>query len=87
MPIFTITAVPYDLYEKPLLAFRTADRDLYKTTERELHRRFRNDYIFSTDAAELIDCPECGLPLSEHGTTTEIDTLESCVEIDNIGDL
>ena len=44
-------------------------------------------YNFVEEREDLEDCPECGLPLSEHGTTTEIDTLESCIEIDRIGDL
>jgi len=73
-------------YDECVLAHRTTSFSSHHLEMVKL-RTGRYDYDFQDNVEDLEDCPECGLPLSEHGSTTEIDTLESCIERDGIGDL
>ena len=85
MNIHTITA--YDNKEGfGTVVHRTADRHKHYSELRYLKKNV-STHTFGETEDDLDGCPECGLPLSEHGTTTEIDTLESCIERDFTGDL
>jgi len=91
MNIYTTTATPKDKkgreYGDAFLVFRTASKVNHLTESFWAQARNKHDYNFVEEIEDLEDCPVCDLPLSEHGTTTEIDTIESCIEIDRIGDL
>jgi len=91
MIIYTTTATPRDRkgeeYGDAFIAFRTTSKLEHLTEAFWAKASNKHEYAFSEDVEDLENCPECGLPLDLHGTTTEIDTIESCIDIDNIGDL
>ena len=91
MIIYTTSATHKDRkgceYGDSFLVYRTANEACHLTDAFWAQARNKRWYNFVETVEDLEDCPECGLPLSEHGTTTEIDTIETCIERDCIGDL
>ena len=85
MKIYTINARDRK-HGEVVLAHRSASFSLHHLELVSLNCS-NYDYDFEDSVEDLYECPECGLPLDDHGKSDEIDTLETCIEIDGIGDL